>query len=1335
MDFSTYKKLTDDERSILFYMAYRTNSIDRDAIYYGISRIKSCFRDRLFASLERLYTEGFLERSNGNAYWVSYTYRIAKEHMLPILLLLTSEYTSALKDLTRCVTKQRHDMGELLRMELIEFCQAFHAGTTFQLYTPGGHTSEYFAAILMPLWDEPKFQPFLAETEDRLFDAMLTSKAAYHINNDYGLGAERLFDILQQRPDVAKSRPALVQYLQLAHYLQDGTYPSHIDKATSGASSLMQALHCMKQGDYSRAIETFEGGLRINRKTPAEYYENPLSNVLYVLALAKHGTLADQQKLQAWIRRDRDDNISTLAAHIIAQEICGKGETLPTKKIASLHHLAMANIQWTQQKLAIILQEWLRIDASSIKKIKENAICDPQTVHINSFVVRYIRETLLTIHVKQPWEKVIEQISRQEQQAAASPQGYVIDETLTTRFAYFLTYDPHHVELREQTRLKSGKWSAGRVKQGYELSFSRNLDPIDQQMRSYYKAHDCFKLSGVLPFLAGSDKLYVGERAPYTQYAVTEDKPFLTADILTDGIVLRSNVPADQLSSNDPDEVLFSCDEKQCCYTYYKIPVRARAYLKALLGIGRFPLEAEPQLRALFDQIRSVIEIHSELVEGGSTLPQAEPVSTLLLQVSPDHGQYIVEPICRPLAEGRLTVHPGKGEPVIYDQNPQGERFQVQRNRRAETRNAEPFVEFIEQSDADRLDKFSYSLTPYTLLELMELVGQYPTTMAIEWPAGKKLKLNAADTSKWNISLRQSGDWFELEGEVPISDDTVINIGRLLELMGEGKGRFIRLGEDEFLSISDDLRRQLQRIDAVAQTQRGKTRISSVGASLIGDALSGEIDIEHPERIDELRRLIRKSKQQKADIPSALNATLRDYQVDGFQWMDQLSQWGAGACLADDMGLGKTVQTIALLLHKAAAGASLVVAPASVVPNWRKELARFAPSLSVVSLNDLTSDQRHEAITQAEANTVVLSTYGLLISEEEALVGKAWNVICLDEAHSIKNSQTKSSAVCMQLQAQCRLILTGTPIQNHLGELWNLFQFINPGLLGSMEQFTRKYINPIEMSGDKVRQSQLKRLVQPFMLRRTKQEVVAELPDKEEITLPVELSTEEMAIYELIRRDAKAELEADVTSGGLSVNALAMITKLRMAACAASLAHKNWTGPSSKLDTFCDLVSEICQSGNRVLVFSQFTSFLEMAQLRLKQAGFTDYYYLDGSTSIKKRSQMVDDFQHGKCPLFLISLKAGGLGLNLTGANYVIHLDPWWNPAIEQQATDRAYRIGQEQKVTVYHLISQHTIEEKILRLHQTKRDLADSLLEGTNMSHKLSAKELLQMIKVEKGD
>jgi SNF2 family DNA or RNA helicase len=303
--------------------------------------------------------------------------------------------------------------------------------------------------------------------------------------------------------------------------------------------------------------------------------------------------------------------------------------------------------------------------------------------------------------------------------------------------------------------------------------------------------------------------------------------------------------------------------------------------------------------------------------------------------------------------------------------------------------------------------------------------------------------------------------------------------------------------------------------------------------------------------------------------------------------------------------------------------------------------------------------------------------------------------------------------------------MTGTPIQNHLGELWNLFQFLNPGLLGTHEQFHKKFIVPIENEDNHGMQRHLKKIIAPFMLRRTKSEVVDELPDKTEIKISVDLTDEETAVYETIRVRAEQQLQEQ---NRVDVNVLAQITQLRRAACTPKLVNDSFKGESSKLDAFVSLVDEIASGGNKVLVFSQFTSFLQLAKEQLDKAGIK-YLYFDGSTTIAKREKIIEQFRSGEVQLFLISLKAGGLGLNLTEANYVIHLDPWWNPAIEQQATDRAYRIGQKQKVTVYHLISAHTIEEKILRLHAVKRDLADQLLEGTNISHKLTAKDLLEML------
>ncbi|MDE6722298.1 MAG: DEAD/DEAH box helicase [Bacteroidaceae bacterium] len=478
------------------------------------------------------------------------------------------------------------------------------------------------------------------------------------------------------------------------------------------------------------------------------------------------------------------------------------------------------------------------------------------------------------------------------------------------------------------------------------------------------------------------------------------------------------------------------------------------------------------------------------------------------------------------------------------------------------------------------------------------------------------------------------------------------------------------------------------------------------------------------EQLLAIRKRILDGSNYSPPVPKELNATLRSYQRDGYLWMARLNSWGAGALLADDMGLGKTVQTIAFLLLKKEEGPSLVVAPASVVPNWQAEIERFAPTLHVQILNFATN--RAQVVMDAKAGDVIVTTYGILLSIQEILTQKHWNVACLDEAHIIKNRGAKTSAAAMKIQADNRVMLTGTPVQNHLGELWNLFQFVNPGLLGNYEHFSQKFIIPIEGYQDTEKREQLERIVHPFMLRRTKQAVLKELPEKTEIYHAVELNRDELAIYESIRVRAEKMLQ----EGGMEVDmhVLAEITRLRQAACSAQLIEPKWTGESSKITALVELLQGVIEGGNRALVFSQFVSFFDIVRKELDRLGM-QYFYIDGSVPLKQRTEMVDAFQNGENALFLISLKAGGLGLNLTGANYVFHLDPWWNPAIEQQATDRTYRIGQQQAVTVYHLVSKNTIEEKIIRLHQTKRELAENILARTDASYKLTGKDLLEMV------
>jgi SNF2 family DNA or RNA helicase len=351
----------------------------------------------------------------------------------------------------------------------------------------------------------------------------------------------------------------------------------------------------------------------------------------------------------------------------------------------------------------------------------------------------------------------------------------------------------------------------------------------------------------------------------------------------------------------------------------------------------------------------------------------------------------------------------------------------------------------------------------------------------------------------------------------------------------------------------------------------------------------------------------------------------------------------------------------------------------------------------------------------------------LLHHEAERLQSQPWHTVILDEAQAIKNTATKRSQAAMKLDAVFRLIMTGTPLENHLGELWNLMQFINPGLLGSLEMFNKRFAIPIERDQCRATRQRLKKLIQPFILRRTKTQVLDELPSRTEITLQVDLSDEEAAFYEALRMRAVEKLADSDDKKPQHLKILAEIMRLRRACCHPRLVMPESNVSSSKLDLFSDTIDELLDGGHKVLVFSQFVGHLSILREELDRKGVS-YQYLDGSTPARQREKSVEAFQAGEGDVFLISLRAGGLGLNLTAADYVIHMDPWWNPAVEDQASDRAHRLGQTRPVTIYRFVTQGTIEERIVALHRTKRDLADSLLEGTDMSGKLSADELLKL-------
>ena len=616
---------------------------------------------------------------------------------------------------------------------------------------------------------------------------------------------------------------------------------------------------------------------------------------------------------------------------------------------------------------------------------------------------------------------------------------------------------------------------------------------------------------------------------------------------------------------------------------------------------------------------------------------------------------------------------------------------------------------------------------PEDALDLLTEIRESPLPKEVEWPQGETFRLTPpVGSKKLRITVREARDWFDLEGTVAVDEDLVLDLREILNALPRAKGRYIPLSDGRFLALAEELRHRLERLKSVSEDSGSGARVSLPGTLAIDDLLSEAGEVKGDKSWREFRKRLRDAADHRPEIPATLKAELRDYQVEGFFWMSRLARWGAGACLADDMGLGKTVQAIAAMLELAPEGPILVVAPTSVCHNWASELARFAPTLKVHQLRDAAD--RAAQTGGLGPRDVLIASYALLALEEALLSGISWRMAVFDEAQAFKNAETKRAQAARKILAQFRLALTGTPVENDLDELWSLFSVINPRLLGSRERFANRFAGPIERSRDPRVLSSLRSLIRPFMLRRTKSAVLSELPPRTEITLEVELPPEERAFYEALRRNALERIADLADRKDSRIHILAEITRLRRALCHPALVDPETHLPGSKLETFLGLVDELRDNRHRALVFSQFTGHLERVAKAL-DARQVPYQYLDGGTPAKEREKRVEAFQGGEGDLFLISLRAGGTGLNLTAADYVIHLDPWWNPAVEDQASDRAHRIGQQRPVTIYRLIATGSIEEKILELHGRKRDLANDLLEGAEISGKLSNEELIALI------
>ena len=893
------------------------------------------------------------------------------------------------------------------------------------------------------------------------------------------------------------------------------------------------------------------------------------------------------------------------------------------------------------------------------------------------------------------------------------------------------------VQPKEQAVNSKGEWTKGRAIALKRLKNSQDefnyLTPqdlkacsqIETSYSGYYGGTEYQFKPKVICELIGHPLVFWGS-TPNIKIEVIKGEPQLQVHKTKDGKITLNFVPTVKA-----DQDILVMQETPTCIKVIAIQPEHRRITEILGKQNKLtiPAKAEKMVLSAINSVSQLVTIHSDIGVGAEDTPEVPCHSLPHIHLLPAGEGLKVTILCRPFGENGPYYRPGNGgETVIAEIK--GQRLQTKRDLQLEKKLAQEAIakcptlilysedlgEWLIENPEDCLE---------LLLELQALGGE----VIIEWPQGEKLKVtHRANFDNLRLQIKGQKDWFSVDGELQLDDSLVLELQQLLELLEKSPSRFVPMGEGQFLALTQEFRQRLEEFKAFSEKQgKGRRfhRFSSLALEeFIDEAGQVKADKQWKTHLQKLREM----ESLEPQIPSTLQAELRDYQIEGFNWLARLSHWGVGACLADDMGLGKTLQALAVILTRANQGATLIIAPTSVCFNWQNEAEKFAPTLNPIMF---ATGDRQAILDQLQPFDLLICSYGLLQQEEvaEMLAQVQWQTIVLDEAQAIKNIATKRSQGAMKLQGEFKLITTGTPIENHLGELWNLFRFINPGLLGSMERFNQRFAQAIEKNKDKQARQQLKKLIQPFLLRRTKNQVLTELPSRTEITLQVELSKEETALYEALRRDAIAKLnDTDTDTGHKHLQVLAEIMRLRRACCNPNLVMADSSLKSAKLEVFAEVLTELLENRHKALVFSQFVDHLQIIKDYFDQQKIS-YQYLDGSTPVKERQKRVTAFQSGEGDVFLISLKAGGTGLNLTAADYVIHMDPWWNPAVEDQASDRAHRIGQKRPVTIYRLVAKNTIEEKIVELHAHKRDLADSLLEGNDLSGKISTAELLSLI------
>ncbi len=904
----------------------------------------------------------------------------------------------------------------------------------------------------------------------------------------------------------------------------------------------------------------------------------------------------------------------------------------------------------------------------------------------------------------------------------------------------------YEVECRLQKRLKSDRWSVGtsialdKISKG---AYDAYLDEADRAVKEslikhlprygyYHLSYGGFENAyQILPALVGHPRVFAPKAADFVYLHQTELIPARIergepALDLSDAEGKSTRIRVPWLTKARYPELSVAC-ERPGVYTVYEKSSAHQRLAEIVEKYGKdgcltIPAEGADALKRLIPPLAQVVGVKGDFdTESVSARTVAGGVCLHL------RAQFIGEVMHfdlknQPSPEWPVFVTPGHGARKVLTRHA-GETVAVARDLAAEKKAFQTFIEACPGLDAWSVTETHWEVEEFPdILTILNDVHGLADHVSLDWPEGGELAvMRPSSSAPFRLSAEAGADfWLQIGGEVALDDGRVLAFTELLSKVGDRVGAFVRLNDRQFLRLTQSLLRQMEVLARVGETSKQTLSVPPSAVALLDALSSGKEMIDFPALVRDRIADFRRAFKAVTPVPASLTCELRSYQRDGFVWLNRLAACGLGACLADDMGLGKTVQILALLTVRASEGPSLVIAPTSVIRNWADEAARFAPALRLVQLAE--AEDRGSLLAGAGAFDVVVCSYGLLPFAEELLAGRPWNVVVLDEAQAVKNRLARRAKIVKRFQGRARVIATGTPVENNLTELWSLFDFLNPGLLGTHGQFERRFCN-----GDGTVSPLLKRMTAPFLLRRLKSAVLDELPPKTEITLSVTLDVDERALYESCRREALAALEGAAGENN-RITILAHLTKLRRACCHPSLVMPGCGMPGQKVEALLELVEDLRANGHRALVFSQFVDFLTIIRTRL-DAAKVGYQYLDGSTPEARRADAVSRFQRGEGDLFLISLKAGGTGLNLTAANYVVLLDPWWNPAVETQAADRAHRIGQRNPVTVYRLVTADTVEERVVALHAKKLALAESLLDDT-ADTRLSANDLLSLFK-----